>query len=198
MLMSVFSPRTKVIRVLDHLVCIRGAIDDDSVGMVTFAAFHGKPALVGLEGAEVILKPQEAGDEGLSFESLYDVCLTRHDYHKMKEAGVNRLEDVPPALYELKLIVRIEIEPRFFVRFPAKTEADARSRLKELINDDKDFVRDLTLKLAEHMGKIDEMDAATAGALRVRQVSPPNTPPWVIADEPYDYDHDDDDETGVR
>jgi hypothetical protein len=194
MLMSVYYPRNEAIRVLDHLVCIRGAIDDDSVGMITFATFHGKPALVGFEGAEVILKPQEAGDDGLSFESLYDTCLTRHDYQKMTRAGVNKLEDVPPALFELKLIVRVEIEPRFFVRFPARTEAEARARLNELINDDKGFVRELTLKLAEQLGKVGEMDAATAGALRVAQVAPPNTPPWVIADEPYD----DDDETGVR
>jgi hypothetical protein len=183
MLMSVFA-QGKATRQLDHLVCIRGAVDSESIGMITFSVLHNKPALVGFEGNQVIVKPEEDGDAGLSFESLFDNCISIREYRLLQRANVTRVEDLPPALYEARIVVRINILPTVRVRLLASGEADVRRKLADLLNHDILFLEELSRQLGKQLAESSDVEAVTSGARRVDEVAPAGSPLWsIISDE---------------
>ena len=76
MIMSLFTQRQPT-RQLDHLACILLASNPQAMEMVLFAhRYRQDLSLVVIEGQTTIIKVMEVGDDKLSFESLYDHCIT--------------------------------------------------------------------------------------------------------------------------
>ena len=73
---------------LDHNACIELAATSDDIELITFSFLNGKPALVGLNGGTAVVKPQEPGDEALSFESLYDTAVSGHEFQRLQRHQV--------------------------------------------------------------------------------------------------------------
>ena len=182
MMMSVYT-QGEGTRQLDHLICIRAAVDAESVAMVTFAVMHGKPVLVGIDGAQAIVKPLEAGDDGLSFESLYDDAVSGDDYRKMEKAGVTAREDIPPAIYQAVIHFAVNATPQVRVRIKARNDAAARSALRGLFEDET-FLAQVTTAIAKQLSEFTDVEAVTSGGLRIEDVAGPDTPDWQIIAEP--------------
>ncbi len=181
MLMSVYT-QGEGTRQLDHLICIRTAVDAESVAMITFAVMHGKPVLVGVDGAQSVVKPQETGDDGLSFESLYDDAITGDDYRKMEKAKVTAREAIPPAIYQAVIHFQVNATPKVRVRVKARNETAARSALRGLFEDET-FLAQVTTMIAKQLSEFTDVEAVTSGGLRIEDVAGPDTPDWQIVDD---------------
>jgi hypothetical protein len=181
MMMSVYT-QGEVTRQLDHLICIRAAVDAESVAMITFALMHGKPVLVGIDGAQSVVKPLENGDDGLSFESLYDDAISGDDYRKMEKAKVTARADIPPAIYEAAIHFRVNATPKLRVRIKARNEAVARSVLRSLFGDDT-FIARVTTAIAKQLSEFTDVEAVTSGGFRIEDMAPPDAPDWAIVDD---------------
>jgi hypothetical protein len=180
MMMSVYA-EGKATRQIDHLICIRLAVDAESVAMITFAALHSKPVLVGIEGATTIVKPLENGDDALSFLALYDDSISSDDFRKMERAGVNSREAIPPAIYQAVIHFQVNATPKVCVRVKARNEAAARSALRDLFEDDI-FLAQVTMAIAKKLSEFTDVEAVTSGGLRIEDVAPPDAPDWAIVE----------------
>src|ERR1700693_66214 len=100
--MSVFR-REHIPGRVDHLTLISGATGAEEIAMITYALTANQPVLASLEGAPAIIKPFEPGDELLSYDALYDTCITAGQYRRMRKAKVKAVEDLPLRLYEVEL-----------------------------------------------------------------------------------------------
>ena len=178
MMMSVFY-QGRTLTQLDHLACIEIATNNDDIEMITFAFLHDKPTLVGLDGKEAIIKPQQAGDEAMSFESLYDDCVSLRDFRTMQRHGVTSRDALLPLLYEVDLVAEINFRPRVKIRIRAKDEIALRARFRELLNEET-FRAVLTQELASQIFTSDEVELASAGALKIADPAPPGATEWEI------------------
>jgi hypothetical protein len=190
MLMSVFRREHRPGR-LDHLTLISGASGPEEVAMITFALTMNQPVLASHEGAPAIIKPFAAGDELLSYDALYDTCITAKQYQRMRQAKVKKVEDLPLHLYEVELKLDIElINPGATVQLLAASDVDGRERLRRLV-----FDQEFRLRLAVHVvlqlmrlisdedGVDDKLDVLVGGLLKIDEVPPPDTPEWQIMKE---------------
>ena len=150
-----------------------------SVSMITFAVLHGKPVLVGVDGAQSVVKPLENGDEGLSFESLFDDAISGDDYRKMERAGVISREAIPPAIYEALIRVKVGVSPQVRVRIQARNDAEMRRGLRGLFENEA-FLGELITILARQLCESTDIAAVTSGGIRVEDVAPADAPEWEI------------------
>jgi hypothetical protein len=184
MMMSVYT-QGEVTRQLEHLICIRAAVDAESVAMITFAVMHGKPVLVGIDGAQSVVKPLENGDDGLSFESLFDDAISGDDYRKMEKAKVTAREDIPPAIYQALIHFQVNATPKVRVRVKARNETAARSVLRGLFEDET-FLAQVTTATAKQLSEFTDIEAVTSGGLRIEDVAPADAPNWEIVPQDED------------
>lgn len=178
MMMSVFRqgrPTTQQ----DHLVCLRLAKEAHDLDLITWSFLNEKPVLTALEHVACIIKPMEAGDEGMSFDSLYDTALTLRDFKRMKEHKVQSPDAIGPSLYETTLVCEVEFNPRVHVQLKALDDTDARARMQKLI-DTPEFREKLVLELVYQVCNSDNATWSTAGYLKVDDVAPAAEPDWAI------------------
>jgi hypothetical protein len=92
---------------VDHLKLMNQAADSEQLSMILPCARRiQKPTLVALRGGTAVIKPFEAGDEGLSFEALYDTAITARDYKRMAKHNVSSPEELPPPLWRIRSLRR--------------------------------------------------------------------------------------------
>ena len=178
MMMSVFRqgrPTTQ----LDHLACIKLATTEDDLDLITWAFLNEKPVLTALDQMACIVKLQEPGDAGHSFESLYDNCVTLRDLTRMKAHKVTKPDAIGPVLYELELIAEINFIPRVLVRIKALNEVALRARLRELVNEET-FREQLTLELVNQILISPEVSMVSTGGLKIDDPAPADKPEWEI------------------
>ena len=89
-MMSVYRQRQATPLQMAMTDCLGAAVTEEDTALIGLSVRSKKPALIGLDNLASIIKPVEEGDERLTFEALYDTCLTRVDLQKMKQAGVVR------------------------------------------------------------------------------------------------------------
>jgi hypothetical protein len=118
-----------IVRMAD---CLAGAVTETDTDLVNLCLRTKRPTLIGLDNQSTIIKPVEEGDDALSFEALYDNCLTLVDLQKMHRAGVNKPEDVPPDLYRAEVAVAIDGTCYLAVGLYAANIGDVRPRFREL------------------------------------------------------------------
>ena len=138
MKMSVYRQRTPRTE-MEHGNCMRGSKTMEDIDLVELALATEKPVLMGLEGKSTIIKLFQEGDDALSFEALYDTCLTLTDLRNMKRAGVDKPEDVPEGKYRLEMIFRLEAELDMRIVLTAGDHGNVRKRFADLMRDDPEF-----------------------------------------------------------
>jgi hypothetical protein len=163
---------------LEHRDLAKLAIDNEAVSMILFARELGKPTLVGLAGGQAIVKPQEAGDEGYSFEGLFDTAITIKEYRAMTEHGVTSVEEIPLSAYEVVIAVQTEEAPHLKVRLKAKSDVDVLSRLKRLVNENTEFREELVSRLVRQMLESPGVTMLYGSAYRSADVTDPEAPEW--------------------
>ena len=89
---------------LDHLACMDMAASAVDLDLITFSFINGKPVIAGLEGATAVIKPLEPGDEAFTFETLYDIALSQHDFERLKRHQVQSPNELKPRLYEAVIV----------------------------------------------------------------------------------------------
>jgi hypothetical protein len=182
MMMSVFHQGGRT-RQLDHLACIDIAVDTEAAEMILFAVLNNRSILVGLEDGEAIIKPLEAGDTSLSFEILYDSCISLREYRKMMELKLKSPSEFPPALYETEIVAQIGFAPRVRLRLRAKDDVAVRALLLRLINEDLVFREHLVRRFVSQIIDHDDVDLASRGALKVDDVAPGEASEWQFLDD---------------
>jgi hypothetical protein len=167
---------------LDHLVCIEQAADRTAVDMIQFARKHNKAVLAGLDSGEAIIKPLEAGDEALSFERLYDTCITIREFRRMQQAKVNAVEELPPGIFEMRIALDMSRNPQLLIRLVAKNDADVLRRLMTLANTDEKFREEFGRRLLVELLNTEDGSLIHGGALQVHEHAPEGTPLWEFVD----------------
>jgi hypothetical protein len=134
MLMSVYRQRQPRMQ-FDHIDCITGASSETDISLIGLAISHSRPVLIGLDGANTIIKPSEEGDDKHSFESLFDVSLTVHDLNVMKRKGVTDPNKIPPDLYKARLNISIELPPELRLQIPVLLNAQEQGEVRGIFNE---------------------------------------------------------------
>jgi hypothetical protein len=168
---------------VEHHALARLAVDNEAVSMILFARQHAKPTLVGLAGGQAIVKPQEAGDEGHSFEGLYDTAITIKEYRAMAEHKVTAVENLPLSAYEVIVAVQAEQVPQVKVRLHAKSDVDVLTRLKRLVNVNAEFREQLVTHLVKHLLDADGVTLLYGSAYRSADTAEPGASDWGFVDD---------------
>jgi hypothetical protein len=177
MMMSVFRQgRTR--SEIDHLACIDLAATSEDIELITFSYLNEKPALVGLTGGTAVVKPQEAGDEALSFDTLYDTALTAHEFARLQRHGVKSPEDLGDRLYETEIVMEVSFHPRAVIRLRAKDETAARAKLHALMQPGQVFLQRLCEEFCQQIVNSDYTSISSAGWLGVCDPAPASVPEW--------------------
>jgi hypothetical protein len=115
--------------------------DQDSISMIFYTALKSdKPALVGLTEGTAVIKRLGAGDDGLSFEELYDIAITPKEMKAMREHNVDSPDKLPLPLYRAH--VAVVRSPVLTLRIQAKGPSDIRNRLAKLAQNE-EFKKEL-------------------------------------------------------
>ena len=138
MKLSIYRQRTPHSE-LEHGACIRGATTEEDIDLIDLALSTEKPTLIGFQNQPTIIKTAKPGDESLSFEGLYDTCLTVSDLTKMKKAGVDKPEDLPKGKYVMSLTFRMVADVDLRLAITAENHGACRQRLLTLIDGDAEF-----------------------------------------------------------
>jgi hypothetical protein len=186
--MSVFRREHKPGRV-DHLNLISAASGSEEITMITFSLTMNQVVLASVEGAPAIIKPFAAGDELLSYDALYDTCITAKQYQRMRKAKVKKVEDLPLKLYEVELKLDIAfVTPGAVVRLRAASDTDGRERLSRIVKE-MDFRMELlshvTMQLvnsiaADVTNDGDPVTVLVGGLFGTDESPPADTPDWQI------------------
>ncbi len=164
---------------IDHIELIKLAVDNEAASMVLFSRHNNKPTLVGLTGGQAIVKPQEAGDDGNTFDSLYDIAVSIREYRAMTSHNVSSVEELPRSVYEIQLRMDLVRSPRIRIRLKASSDLDVRDKLTKLVNDNPEFrerlIRAFVMELFDSQG----MDLVHTGAFQ-RGESTADTPEWEV------------------
>jgi hypothetical protein len=175
--------QAQALQSLEHRDLAKLAIDNEAVSMILFARELGKPTLVGLAGGQAIVKPREAGDEGYSFESLFDTAITIKEYRAMTEHEVTSVEEIPLSVYEVVIAVQVEETPQLKVRLNAKSDVDVHSRLKRLVNGNPEFREELIRRLITQVLDAPNVTILYGSAYRSRDAAEPGAPDWGFMDD---------------
>jgi len=151
------------------------AVDLD---LITFSFINAKPVIAGLDGATAVIKPLEAGDEALSFETLYDTAVSGHEFERLKRHKVQFPDELKPRLYETVLVLEVGFHPHVRIRIPAKNEQAVRSKLRELMEPGQPFYQRLVEELANQIFASDDITLASQGFLTVDDPAPDGSPEW--------------------
>lgn len=171
---------------LDHLAAMDLCASKDDIDLVTWAFLNEKPTLVGLDGEACIIKPEEPGDDGMSFDGLLDNALTPREFRRMREHKVKDPKAIGDVLYKVTLIAHIPRPLRAACLLRAKDEHEMRVKIRALVNDET-FREKLTGALFEHMLAMqEEAQLASSGALKIHDPAPADAPEWEFLTHPDD------------
>ena len=164
---------------LDHLACLKLATEEHDLDLITWSFLNEKPVLTALDRVACIIKPLESGDEGMSFDSLYDTAVTLRDFNRMKAHKVQSPAAIGPVLYETVLVAEVSFNPRVMIRLKALDEKTARAAIQVLI-DQPDFREELVREMVSQICNSGDVRWVTAGYLKVDDPAPAQDPDWVI------------------
>jgi hypothetical protein len=179
MMMSVFRQGGRYQK-LDHLVCLERSTTDHTTRMILHARLHNTPTLVGLQDGQAIIKPLEDGDESLSFEGLFDTCLSLREWQRMQAAGVKDLAQVPDALFIARISMEIAFIPEVHVKFKARDDIAAKAVLGRLLSENNEFINELAEAISRQLIEADYAKISSLGGKRIAETTTEDTPDWEI------------------
>jgi hypothetical protein len=178
MMMSVFRqgrPTTQ----LDHLAALKLTTETHDLDLITWAFLNEKAVLTALDQTACIVKPLESGDEGMSFESLYDVAITPRDLRRMAAHKVTDPKDIGAVLFEAELIFDIDFHPRIMVHLKARDDPDAEAVLTRLLKEP-EFRQRLANVFCNFVFTHPNTNLRTPGFLKIEDPAPADAPEWDI------------------
>lgn len=178
MIMSVYRQGQPTAEI-DHLACIALATEVTDLDLINWAVTSRKPVLTALSGEAAIIKLQEPGDAGHSFEALYHDAINLRDITRMKSHGVTTPEAIGDCLYQADIIVHIPIDPSVRIRLRARSDKDAKERLVEYLAGN-DFGEEICRVAVQEIFASPLTRLASTGVLRIQDPAPPNAPVWEI------------------
>lgn len=185
MMLSVFRQGGRT-QQLDHLAVIDLAVDDEATQMVLYCRLHSKPTLVGLSDGQAIIKPLETGDDTLSFEALFDTCVSMREYRRLVQHKKSDTADLPPWIFDVDVVAQISFNPTIHLRMKAKDDVDLKRKLSAMFNllnpDAEAFLLQLTDELVNQMLRSDSMKLTTGGGIRIDEATD-DDPDWAIVPE---------------
>ena len=137
MMLSLYRRREPVRRVDD--VAVIAAASRDDVKLLGTALRSNRAALITLDGKPTIAKAEAAGDDRLSFEGLYDECLTQHDLERMQRAKVSSPDELPASACAVRIQVLLDDVVDVPLLIAVKTRDEVYGRIKQLFADDAMF-----------------------------------------------------------
>jgi hypothetical protein len=149
--------------------CLAAAVTEDDTNLIALASRLKRPALVGLDNQSSIINPVTETPERTSFEALYDTALTVVDLINMRQAKVDKPEDVPPQAHRLDIDVAIDGTCRLAIALLADNIGDVRPRFRKLLDTDVMFREALCDAVAEVI--VDKMHGEEGMHIRVRESS---------------------------
>jgi hypothetical protein len=138
-MMSVYRQRQPAPLKMTMAECLEAAVTEDDTDLVSHAVKSNKPALIGLDNQSSIIKLVAEGDESLTFEALYDTCLTVVDLKRMREAGVATPEAVPKQTYRTRVEIELGGMIHIDVALFADSTGDVRTQFRVLWDRDPMF-----------------------------------------------------------
>lgn len=178
MIMSVYR-QGQPIAEIDHLACIALATEVTDLDLINWAVTSRKPVLTALSGEAAVIKLQEPGDAGHSFEALYHDAINLRDITRMKAHGVNTPEAIGDGLYEVYIVVHIPIDPRVRIQLRARDDKDAKERMREYLEGN-DFGEEICRAAVEEIFSSDLTRLVTAGVHKIQEPAPADAPVWEI------------------
>ena len=180
MKMAVFRQGQKP-EIADHLDVIRQSKAIEEVNLISWSLVSARPVLAGYRDAQAVIKLWQEGDEAQSFEALYDDAVTLRDLRRMMAHEVQLPEDIGPGLFEGRVVFDIAFRPSIRIQVPAATEAEARDKLRGIINQP-EIRGEIISRVAVQIFEADDADLTVTckGMLRVSDVAPKNCPPYIF------------------
>lgn len=175
MMLSLFRadrPRTE----LDHLAAMDIATTAEDLDMITWAFVNEKAAMVALDGLPTIIKPTQAGDDGLSYVGLFDTALTLREFRRMKEHKVQDPTKLKDALYRITLIIEVNRHPTVACLIRATDEVDFDKKIHRLLDASPEFREALINALVHVVITSSETSLVTAGPLKMKDPAPDDAP----------------------
>lgn len=113
---------------------------DQDVDLIKQSIRSGRPALVGMDGENTVIKPEAEGDDEQTFESLFDGAIQLIDLQRMRDTGVENIGDVPPRTFIVETFFRFDIPlARMKIALSAPEHGDIGPRFRELMRTDPMF-----------------------------------------------------------
>jgi hypothetical protein len=178
MMMSVYRQGRPTAQ-MDHLVCLKLAKEAYDLDLITHAFLHETHVLTALDQTPAIVKPQEAGDDGHSYESLYDTAITMRDFRRMKAHKAQSPDGIGAVLYEVELVFHIDFNPRVLVNLKARDEIEAKATLTRLLKEP-EFRQRLASVFCDFVFQHPHTSLATPGFLKIDDPAPADAPEWEI------------------
>ncbi len=182
MIMSVFRqgrPRLEV----DHLALMAQAPNADDISMISWAVTNPKPVLASYEDTAAVIKNLEAGDDGLSFEALYDHSLSLRDMRRMRAHNVDSPDKLHSGLFRARLIIDVgDFVPSFIMQLKAKDDADAKAQLIAITRQP-EFRAVFLERLVTALWEADGVHLGTTGMLKMDDIAPEDHPDWQFVDD---------------
>jgi hypothetical protein len=163
---------------LDHNACIELAATSDDAELITFSFLNNKPALVGLNGGTAVVKPQEPGDEVLSFEKLFDTAVSGHEFGRLQRHNVRVPEQLGDRLYEMDIVLEVEFHPRARFRLRAKNQPAAQAKLRAMLKADHPFLQRLWEEFCQQIVTSNDISMSFSGWQCVDDPAPADAPDW--------------------
>lgn len=171
---------------------------DQDVDLIKQSIRSGRPALVGLDKQSTVVKPEAEGDDEQTFESLFDDAIQLIDLQRMRDTGVDNVDEIPPRTFIIKTFFRLPPVPPVEVTLAlsAPEHGDIAARMRELFSKDLIFRHSIFERMLQYVSvALQEAEDYTygfdeafeAGNPRsvVKALDPPldPSPGWRILDE---------------
>jgi hypothetical protein len=175
--MSVFRQQAAAL-LWEPAACLREATTEADVDLIMLAVRLDKPVLVGVDQQTSIVKPYQPGDAALSFEALYDTCVTLTDLQRMKRARVSSPETIPPHRFRVDLVTTCQGVFDIGLMISAANDGDVRRKLHDLFENDVLFRDALYDAFVTALRQDGEIIYSIRECSAVGEVASPNTPAW--------------------
>ena len=178
--MSVFRQQAAPL-LWEQAACLREATSEADVDLISLAIRLAKPVLVGIAEQTSIVKPYQPGDEALSFEALYDTCVTLTDLQRMKRARVTSPEAIPPHRFRVDLVTTCQGVFDIGLMISAANDGDVRRKLHDLFENDVLFREALYDAFVMALRQDGEVIYSIRECSGLGEVASPDTPAWDFA-----------------
>jgi hypothetical protein len=168
---------------IDHIELMKLTVDEQSAKMIIHARMTDMMILVGLTHGQAVIKLHQPNDEAQSFEDLFDIAVSLHEFSQMEKQNVRRRDDLAPHLYQVTIGL-VQDEPiELRLRVKGKDEHDVKAKVKRLVREDTEFGTELFALFAAALLSREHGYIEAGGTMRILDIAPDDKPEWEFVDD---------------